>query len=169
MGEQDQQDQTTPETPATGEPDKLGEGGVKALQAERQRAKDLEREVARLRPLAEKGEQLEQASKSEVERLTEQLEDARRTGSTATVERDRLRVAIAKGLTPAQAKRLVGTTEEELAADADELLADLGASKPDPVTPPGRPREAMPRGGTDPTGEPAVDDVDKLGERMFRH
>lgn len=41
----------------------------------------------------------------------------------------RAEVANAKGLTPSQAKRLVGTTREELEADADELLADIGAQK----------------------------------------
>lgn len=41
----------------------------------------------------------------------------------------RAEIANAKGLTPTQAKRLVGETREELEADADELLADIGASK----------------------------------------
>ena len=40
-------------------------------------------------------------------------------------------MAQAKGLTAAQAKRLVGTTQAELEADADALLADF----PSPVTP----------------------------------
>lgn len=41
----------------------------------------------------------------------------------------RAEVANAKGLTPSQAKRLVGATREELEADADELLKDIGAQK----------------------------------------
>jgi hypothetical protein len=41
----------------------------------------------------------------------------------------RAEIANAKGLTPSQAKRLVGSTREELEADADELLADIGAQK----------------------------------------
>ena len=41
----------------------------------------------------------------------------------------RAEVANAKGLTATQAKRLVGTTREELEADADELLKDIGAQK----------------------------------------
>lgn len=41
----------------------------------------------------------------------------------------RAEVANAKGLTPTQAKRLVGGTREELEADADELLADIGAQQ----------------------------------------
>lgn len=41
----------------------------------------------------------------------------------------RAEVANAKGLTPSQSKRLVGATREELEADADELLADIGEQK----------------------------------------
>ena len=41
----------------------------------------------------------------------------------------RAEIANAKGLTPSQAKRLVGSTREELEADADELLKDIGAQK----------------------------------------
>ncbi len=37
----------------------------------------------------------------------------------------RLRVALTKGLTESQAKRLQGETEEELSADADDYLKDL--------------------------------------------
>lgn len=40
----------------------------------------------------------------------------------------RAEVANAKGLTPMQAKRLMGSTREELEADADELLKDLSAA-----------------------------------------
>jgi hypothetical protein len=41
----------------------------------------------------------------------------------------RAEVANAKGLTPSQAKRLVGATKEELEADADELLKDIGEQR----------------------------------------
>jgi hypothetical protein len=41
----------------------------------------------------------------------------------------RAEVANAKGLTPTQAKRLVGESREELEADADELIKDIGAQK----------------------------------------
>lgn len=41
----------------------------------------------------------------------------------------RAEVANAKGLTPNQAKRLIGSTREELEADADELLKDISAQK----------------------------------------
>lgn len=41
----------------------------------------------------------------------------------------RAEVANAKKLTPAQAKRLIGTTREELEADADEFLKDVAGSE----------------------------------------
>jgi hypothetical protein len=57
----------------------------------------------------------------------------------AELRATRLEIAHEKGLTPAQAKRLVGATKEELEADADEILRDFpvtpakpGAPKPDP-------------------------------------
>ena len=60
----------------------------------------------------------------------------------------RAEIANAKGLTPTQAKRLVGETREELEADADELLADIGAAK---KTGNHNPREgANPQAGDDP-------------------
>jgi hypothetical protein len=46
----------------------------------------------------------------------------------------RLEVAFEKGLTPGQAKRLVGGSREELEADADEILRDF------PVKTDGRPK-----------------------------
>lgn len=64
----------------------------------------------------------EDASKSETDKATERATTAEKTAAEATHELARLRVAVAKGLTPAQAKRLSGSTEEELTADADELL-----------------------------------------------
>jgi hypothetical protein len=41
----------------------------------------------------------------------------------------RAEVANAKGLTPGQAKRLVGSNREELEADAEELLKDIGKQR----------------------------------------
>lgn len=52
--------------------------------------------------------------------------------STATAAARRAEVAEVaneKGLTPNQAKRLVGNTRDELLADADELLKDIAAQQ----------------------------------------
>lgn len=129
--------QTKPagDPPADSKPDaeQLGDAGKKALQAERARAKDLEKELAKYR----KAEQdRAEADKTEAEKRAA----AEQRAADAEMRATRLEVAHAKGLTPAQAKRLVGATKEELEADADEILRDFpttpakpAAPKPDPT------------------------------------
>jgi len=72
---------------------------------------------------AREGETREQQLERELKEANAKL-DAKPDGETPA--EIRLRVALDKGLTLAQSKRLVGTTEEELAADADTLLTELG-------------------------------------------
>lgn len=135
-------EETAPETEAqpAGDPpaepkpetDPLGEAGKKALAAERDARKAAEKELAKYR----KAEQEKaEADKTEAEKRAA----AEQRAADAELRATRLEVAHAKGLTPAQAKRLVGTTKEELEADADEILRDFptaqakpGAPKPDP-------------------------------------
>lgn len=93
----------------------------------------------------------EDRDKSDTEKLTEDRDTHKSRADKAEAELARYRVAAAKGLTPGQAKRLVGTTEEELSADADELLADLGGK---PAS--GKPAERL-RGGSVSVDEPAED------------
>lgn len=73
---------------------------------------------------------LEEAKKSEQQKLEERAAAAEKTAQDSAREAARLRVALDKGLTPSQAKRLVGDTEEDLAKDADEMLADLQPGRP---------------------------------------
>lgn len=75
----------------------------------------------------------------------------------------RLRVAVKHGLPEKIASRLQGETEEELLADAQDLLETFSPKRP----PSQRPTEAL-RGGGDPTAQPEETDLDRLGERMFR-
>lgn len=126
----------TPPTPAAPTaPADLGDAGKKALdeeraarrEAEKQR-KDLEARLKELEPLAAKAKQLEDSKKTETEKLGEKLTAAEKRAVEAEQRALRLEVASAKGLTQAQAKRLVGTTKEELEADADELLTSFGAT-----------------------------------------
>ncbi len=126
----------------------LGDAGKKALAEERAAKKAAEKELADLRA---KLKEIEDKDKSESEKLAEKAAAAEKTASEATLRALRLEVAAEKGLTPAQAKRLVGATKEELEADADELLASFPAQTqtrtpaPDPSqgskgkTPPARP------------------------------
>jgi hypothetical protein len=91
-----------------------------------------------LKSKAAKFDEIDAQNKSEVEKATERAAAVERERDDATARLNRLEVALDKGLTPSQAKRLVGSTREELEADADELLKDLGDSgkprspKPDP-------------------------------------
>lgn len=148
--------------------EQLGDAGKKALDAERSARKKLEDELKELRPLAAKAKEAEDAKKGEVERLTEQLAAATRERDAAMVDRDKFKVGLAKGLSLTQAKRLVGTNEDEFTADADELITDLGTkpgeAKPAPT---GKPREQLKPGSGDPDAPVEETDVKKLGERMF--
>lgn len=150
----------TEETPpATGEPDDgmTTDAGKRALQQERAKVKELERQIADLKPLADAAREAEDANKTELQRLGDQVAQLTQERDAATAERARLSVALEKGLTPTQAKRLVGSTPEEIAADADQLLADLGISssasteqEPEATTAPGNRQEQL-AGGIDPT------------------
>lgn len=79
---------------------------------------------------AQKLAEIENANKTEVEKLTERAAAAEARAAQVELASIRNEIALEKGLTPSQAKRLVGSTRDELAADADDLLADLKVSKP---------------------------------------
>lgn len=113
---------------------------------------NLRAEKEQLKPLAQKARELEESQKSEQEKLQERLASLEQDNKQATVETARLKVALSKGLSEVQARRLVGQTVEELEADADELLASF---KPDE---PGnrRPQERL-RPGASPDAEPEPD------------
>jgi hypothetical protein len=111
--------------PARGpEDDKpLGGSGEKALKAEREARRAAEKELAKYK----KAEQDKaDADKTEAERRAA----AEARAEAAELRALRLEVAAEKGLNPAQAKRLVGATREELEADADEILAAFPVTKP---------------------------------------
>ncbi|MCA6090952.1 hypothetical protein LE181_02025 [Streptomyces sp. SCA3-4] len=91
--------------------------------------------LAELEPAAAELQQLQEAGKSESQRLTERAEAAERLADQARAELVRAQVAHAKGLTPGQAARLIGTTREELEADADAFLSDLAPADAGPGRP----------------------------------
>lgn len=76
---------------------------------------------------AREGETAEQRLEREKKDLEKQLADATK-GGDQNLENLRLTVAIEKGLNKAQLKRLMGSTKEELEADADELLSTFGSA-----------------------------------------
>lgn len=74
---------------------------------------------------AKRLDEIEEAQKSELEKAQARAEAAEKRALETELAALRAAVALEKGLTPSQAKRLVGASREDLEADADELLADL--------------------------------------------
>lgn len=115
--------------------------------------------------------EFEDRDKSESDKLADRIAAAEKRAGEAEARALRLEVAAAKGLTPTQAKRLVGATQEELEADADELLlsfpAATPATPPPPPPPGGKAREELKPAGSNPDAPVDETDVKKLGERMF--
>ena len=133
----------TPDTPTPDAPeakaeeqndDLSPEALRKALEKARKEAAGYRTRVRELEPLASKAKELEDAGRTELEKLTARAETAERERGELQGRALRLEVAFEKGLTPAQAKWLVGATRDELEADADEILRDF------PVKTDGRPK-----------------------------
>jgi hypothetical protein len=113
----------TPEAPAQEPP-------AKPETDWRAEAKKWETRAKENKSAAEKLAALEESQKSEQQKLLERAEAAERERDTVRTEALRLRIAHEKGLTPKQAARLRGNSEEELLADADELVTEFQPASP---------------------------------------
>jgi len=120
-----------------------------------------------LKAKAAQVDQLTESKKTDLDKLTEQIEGLKRSQADADQKALRAEVAMAKGLTPAQAKRLAGASQEELEADADEILEAFPV--PSGTTPPPsrQPKPAL-SGGGDPSEEPVETNPAKLAEGLPR-
>lgn len=141
----------------------LGPAGKKALDAEREARKELERKLAALEPLqqlatAMAGGAPQPGGPSEVELLQQRFADLERTAGEERAARWRVEVAQAKNLTPEQATWLRGATQEELQASADKLLAAFPAAPAGPRNPVPDPSQGA-RGG-----QPGPDHAAKVAE-----
>ena len=96
----------------------------------------------------------EDRDKTEQQRLTESQAAAEKRALDAELRATRLEVAAEKGLTAAQAKRLVGTTRDELEADAEEILRDFPVTTNTPRSPRADPSQGS-RGGAAMSGRDA--------------
>lgn len=94
-------------------------------------ARKHEKTVGELRPHADRAKELEDASKSDVERSANEAAANLSRAEKAEDEAMRLRVAIRLGLNEIQSRRLVGASEEELEVDAKELLASFRPAEKD--------------------------------------
>lgn len=152
---------TPPAEPATG--DGLGEAGKKLLAEMRAENKDLQKQVKALQDrdplkdlLAKLGGQPIEPGTDPVAALTERVTKAEERADKAELAGLLRDVADAKGLTKAQAAELVGTTQEQLEAHADRLLAAFpaapatgGSTPPTPGTPAPDPSQGSRGGGAD--------------------
>ena len=119
--------------------------------------------------LAAKVKEHEDASKSDADKLEERATLAEQKAAATEREAARLKIALKKGLTETQAKRLVGDNEDELEKDADDLLASF---KDDDEGDDGdgtrrTPKPRM-RTGAAPSSEPDETDPEKLAEQVPR-
>lgn len=138
---------------------------------------------ARAKENADKAKELDalkEGEKTDLQKATETAAEAERRATEAERDAARLKVALKKGLTEAQAKRLLGDTEEELEQDADELLASFkpeegenegeeGENEPEgeKKEPRRRPKERV-KPGAIPSSEPDETDPAKLAEAVPR-
>lgn len=130
-------DTTDPITDAPEAPDVEERGDdprvTKANQEAARYRRELREAQARLAAFERAKQDKADADRSETEKRVAAEERA----AAAELRALRLEVASDKGLTPAQAKRLVGGTRQELEADADEILRDfpIAPAKPDTRSP----------------------------------
>lgn len=75
-----------------------------------------------LKTAAEKLSKIEEANKTDLEKVTGERDTLKTAAESAAAEALRLRVALTKQLPAELIDRLRGSTKEELEADADELL-----------------------------------------------
>lgn len=150
--------------------DDLPEWARAAITKANKEAAGFRTKVRELEPLAKKAQELEDAGKSDADKLNARAADAEKRAQEAELRVLRLEVAADKGLSPAQARRLVGGTKEELEEDADDLLATFGGSKSDDADgtkpPSRRPKERLKAGG-EPEEEPEPD-TDKILAKVPR-
>lgn len=162
--------ETPPDPPADGE-QQLGDPGKRALSAERRRAAaekkradDAERELQDLR----------RSQMSDQEKVAAERDDWRskyEEQSATLAERElailRTEIATEKGLSLAQARRLIGSTREDLEADADAFKAELPAAPQSPF-PPNTPKPDPSQGPSGSQGGRATSVADAMAEYAAR-
>jgi hypothetical protein len=125
---------TPPDTPPDEPPDTPEPKPTETVDFWKAKAREQERRAKANADAAKRLQDLEDAQKSEKQKLEERTAAAERERDEARVESLRLKVAIAKKLPAELAERLRGETEDELTADAESLLAlvkDPGKRSPD--------------------------------------
>jgi hypothetical protein len=169
---------TTPETPAPAAPEApagtpeqnqndLPQWARDAISKANREAANYRTQVAELKPQADQFRQLEEASKSEAQRLAEAAETAKRDAETARADAIRYKAAATYGIGSDHFDLLGSGSEEEVTTRAQKiaaLVAAQAAAPTTPVAPPTRPMEQL-RPGATPSGTESEDDV--IMARLF--
>lgn len=149
------------------------------LARERDKFKDYDDLKSQVATLVAEKKKLEDEGKSDSDKVSEQLaalqkqlEEEKSAREKSEAEALRLRVATAKGLNETQARRLQGSTQDELEADADELIAAFGGKKDDKPGTAGRPKEKLSAGASNDDDDTDIsqEEADKVAEKILsRH
>jgi ParB-like chromosome segregation protein Spo0J len=166
----DKEDPTPPEPKSTDSGKSFTQDQVDKIVNDRlAREKGKYSDYEDLKAKAAQLDELEQSKKDDATKANDKATAAEERAAKAEANALRLQVALDKGLTAAQAKRLTGATLEELEADAAELaeLFGTGTGNGTNGPPSGKPAADL-RGGTDPTEDPEETDPRKLAANVPR-
>lgn len=139
-------------------------GDVAAMEAALKKAnKEAETHRKRIKELEDK-------DKSELQRTTDERDEHKTARAGAELRALQLEVALDKGLTATQAKRLIGTTRDELEADAEELVDSFRTEGEEQKGggPARRPTERLRGGGKGAAEEAEETDPKKLAAQIPR-
>lgn len=144
----------------------LGPAGEKALAAERDARKALEKKLAPLEQFlaALQPAGTPQGGASEVELLQQRFAEHEKTLADERAARWRAEVAHEKGLTPQQAARLQGASRDEFAADADALVALFPTAPAGPRNPAPDPSQGARGGQPGPDLDAQIGEAKKAGD-----
>ncbi len=126
------------------------------LRKAKNEAKNLRDRLKELEPLAAEAQQLREASKTDMERLTEQHQSAVERAAKAEAEAVRLRAAVKHGISEDDFDLLGVGSEDEILARAERIAALRSAAAPAPDLTPAarRPVEQLKPGATPVTPVP---------------
>lgn len=144
---------TTEQQQAQGDPAELGEGGKKALDAERAARKTAEKAAADLQA---KLDEIGRANESALEKAQREAQEAREAAQAAATDAIRFRIAAEKGITDNVDLILTAGDEETM-----RRQADLWASRTPDTT--AGPRPDLTQGGS---GQPLALNSDGLEDAL---
>lgn len=160
-----EQDSTTPETSTEETPDEQQKPDADREappEDDRDDAWDPERAKRKISKVNSENKALRERATA-AEKKAQTAEELERKATDLSTANLRLEVGYELGLPLSLAKRLQGSTKEEMVADAEALVELVTPKAPASR----RPAEQL-RGGGQPEREPEETDLRKIGERMFR-